>query len=166
MSQTQRVRMNLRPASRPGSSFDHSRSSGFSDSRPVIGLRTTASLKCSITAAMANAPPSRSYRLGSFIFFLLVVTCRRSRMAARSAGTSECAGLAGSPGFTSVGAYVRGDYQEVQRAMSGLNDLMRRGIVPPLLHGILDYPLAAVLIVLPLVLDFDDPAAKWIAFGL
>ena len=50
--------------------------------------------------------------------------------------------------------------------MSGLNNLMRRGIVPPLLHGILDYPLAAVLIVLPLVLDFDDPAAKWIAFGL
>jgi hypothetical protein len=50
--------------------------------------------------------------------------------------------------------------------MSCLNDLMRRGIVPPLLHGILDYPLAAVLIVLPLVLDFDDPAAKWIAFGL
>jgi hypothetical protein len=50
--------------------------------------------------------------------------------------------------------------------MSGLNDLMRRGIVPPLLHGILDYPLAAVLIVLPLVLDFDDSAAKWIAFGI
>src|SRR5262249_4332665 len=50
--------------------------------------------------------------------------------------------------------------------MSDLNALMRRGIVPPLLHGILDYPLAAVLILLPLVLDFDDGAAKWIAFGL
>src|SRR5215510_436025 len=50
--------------------------------------------------------------------------------------------------------------------MSALNKLMARGIIPPLLHGILDYPLAAVLIVLPLVLDFDDAAAKWIAFGL
>jgi hypothetical protein len=50
--------------------------------------------------------------------------------------------------------------------MSSPNALMRRGIVPPLLHGFLDYPLAAVLIVLPLVLDFDDSAAKWIAFGL
>lgn len=29
----------------------------------------------------------------------------------------------------------------------------------------LDYPLAAVLIVLPLVLHFDDTAAKWIAFA-
>jgi hypothetical protein len=50
--------------------------------------------------------------------------------------------------------------------MSALNKLMARGIIPPLVHGILDYPLAAVLIVLPLVLDFDDAAAKWIAFGL
>jgi hypothetical protein len=50
--------------------------------------------------------------------------------------------------------------------MSSPNALMRRGIVPPLLHGFLDYPLAVVLIVLPLVLDFDDGAAKWIAFGL
>ncbi len=47
--------------------------------------------------------------------------------------------------------------------MSSLNELMRRGFVPPILHGILDYPLAAVLIVLPLVLSFDDAAAKWIA---
>src|SRR5215510_15841214 len=50
--------------------------------------------------------------------------------------------------------------------MSSPNALMRRGIIPPLLHGFLDYPLAAVLIVLPLVLHFDDSAAKWIAFGL
>ena len=50
--------------------------------------------------------------------------------------------------------------------MSGLNTLMRRGIVPPLIHGILDYPLAALLIVAPLLLNFDDAAAKWIAFGL
>jgi hypothetical protein len=41
---------------------------------------------------------------------------------------------------------------------------MGRGILPPV-HGVLDYPLAAVLIVLPLVLSFDDAAAKWIAFG-
>jgi len=49
--------------------------------------------------------------------------------------------------------------------MSGLNELMGRGIIPPVVHGILDYPLAAVLIVLPLVLSFDDAAAKWIAFA-
>ena len=50
--------------------------------------------------------------------------------------------------------------------MSALNKLMARGVIPPVVHGLLDYPLAAVLIVLPLVLDFDDSAAKWIAFGL
>lgn len=49
--------------------------------------------------------------------------------------------------------------------MSGLNKLMGRGILAPVVHGILDYPLAAVLIVLPLVLSFDDAAAKWIAFA-
>jgi hypothetical protein len=50
--------------------------------------------------------------------------------------------------------------------MSAPNKLMARGIIPPFVHGLLDYPLAAVLIVLPLVLDFDDSAAKWIAFAL
>jgi hypothetical protein len=49
--------------------------------------------------------------------------------------------------------------------MSGLNKLMGRGILSPVVHGVLDYPLAAVLIVLPLVLNFDDDAAKWIAFA-
>jgi hypothetical protein len=49
--------------------------------------------------------------------------------------------------------------------MSGLNKLMGRGILSPVVHGVLDYPLAAVLIVLPLVLSFDDAAAKWIAFA-
>ena len=49
--------------------------------------------------------------------------------------------------------------------MSDLNKLMGRGILPPVVHGVLDYPLAAILIVLPLVLDFDDGAAKWIAFA-
>jgi hypothetical protein len=49
-----------------------------------------------------------------------------------------------------------------------LNKLMGRGFISPLVHGLLDYPLAAVLIVLPLVLDFDNGAAKWIAvaFGV
>ena len=50
--------------------------------------------------------------------------------------------------------------------MSALNKLMARGVIPPVVHGLLDYPLAAVLIVLPLVLDFDDSAAKWIAVAL
>jgi hypothetical protein len=49
--------------------------------------------------------------------------------------------------------------------MSSLNTLMSPGIVPPLVHRILDYPLAALLIVGPLVLGFDDAAAKWIAFA-
>jgi hypothetical protein len=49
--------------------------------------------------------------------------------------------------------------------MSAANKLMARGVVPPLVHGLLDYPLAAVLIVLPLVLHFDDSPAKWIAFA-
>jgi hypothetical protein len=49
--------------------------------------------------------------------------------------------------------------------MSGLNKLMGRGILPPVVHGVLDYPLAAVLIVVPLVLDFHDAPAKWIAFA-
>jgi hypothetical protein len=49
--------------------------------------------------------------------------------------------------------------------MSGLNKLMGRGIIPPVVHGVLDYPLAAVLIALPLVLSFDGDAAKWIAFA-
>ncbi len=49
--------------------------------------------------------------------------------------------------------------------MFSLNTLMSRGIVPPLIHGILDYPLAALLIVGPLELGFDAPAAKWIAFA-
>jgi hypothetical protein len=49
--------------------------------------------------------------------------------------------------------------------MSGLNKLVSRGILSPVVHGVLDYPLAAVLIVLPLVLSFDDGAAKWIAFA-
>ena len=49
--------------------------------------------------------------------------------------------------------------------MSGLNKLMGRGILPLVVHGVLDYPLAAVLIVLPLVLSFDHAGAKWIAFA-
>jgi hypothetical protein len=50
--------------------------------------------------------------------------------------------------------------------MSVLNNLMRRGFIPPVVHGILDYPLAAVLIAGPFVLDFDSGAAKWIAFAI
>jgi hypothetical protein len=50
--------------------------------------------------------------------------------------------------------------------MSPLNRFMGPGILPPVVHGVLDYPLAAVLLVLPLVLNFDDNAAKWIAFAL
>jgi hypothetical protein len=49
--------------------------------------------------------------------------------------------------------------------MYGANKLMSRGVLSPVVHGVLDYPLAAVLIVLPLVLDFGDDAAKWIAFA-
>jgi hypothetical protein len=47
--------------------------------------------------------------------------------------------------------------------LAPLNRLMRRGFIPPLVHGMLDYPLAAVLIAGPLVLSFDDRAATVIA---
>jgi hypothetical protein len=40
--------------------------------------------------------------------------------------------------------------------MSGLNKLMGRGIIPPVVHGVLDYPLAAVLIVLPFIVGFSN----------
>jgi hypothetical protein len=49
--------------------------------------------------------------------------------------------------------------------MSGLNKLMGRGIISPVVHGVLDYPLAAALIAGPLVLDFDNGAAEWIAIA-
>jgi hypothetical protein len=49
--------------------------------------------------------------------------------------------------------------------MSGLNNLMGRGFISPVVHGLLDYPLAAVLIVLPFALGFDNGAATWIAFA-
>src|SRR5438045_2087375 len=63
--------MNFRPGSLPRLLVCHSRSSGFSESWPTIGLCTRASLNWSTTAAMANAPPSRSYRLDSVIACLL-----------------------------------------------------------------------------------------------
>jgi hypothetical protein len=47
--------------------------------------------------------------------------------------------------------------------MSALNKIMSRGFVPPQVHGVLDYPLAAILIAGPLVLDFDYKAATVIA---
>ncbi len=44
--------------------------------------------------------------------------------------------------------------------MSRFSRFMRRGPISPRLHGVLDYPLAAVLIAGPLVLDFDSSTAK------
>jgi hypothetical protein len=49
--------------------------------------------------------------------------------------------------------------------MSALNKFMSRGFVSPEVHGVLDYPLAAVLIAGPLVLDFDSTAATVIALA-
>ncbi len=49
--------------------------------------------------------------------------------------------------------------------MSALNRLMTRGFLAPQVHGILDYPLAAVLIAGPLALGFDDRAATGIALA-
>ena len=40
---------------------------------------------------------------------------------------------------------------------------MARGIVPPQVHGVLDYPLAAIIIAGSIVLDFDSTAATVIA---
>lgn len=50
--------------------------------------------------------------------------------------------------------------------MSGLKKFMTGGFIPPQVHGVLDYPLAAVLIAGPLVLDFDYKAATVIALVL
>ena len=47
--------------------------------------------------------------------------------------------------------------------MSALNRFMARGFVPPFVHGLLDYPLATVLIAGPLVFNFHDDAATVIA---
>jgi hypothetical protein len=49
--------------------------------------------------------------------------------------------------------------------MSAVNKFMSRGFVPPQVHGVLDYPLAAVLIAGPLVFNFDDTAATVIALA-
>src|SRR5919198_4912657 len=49
--------------------------------------------------------------------------------------------------------------------MAVLNKLMARGIVPPEVHGVLDYPLAAIIIAGPIVLDFDSTAATVIALA-
>jgi hypothetical protein len=50
--------------------------------------------------------------------------------------------------------------------LSALNKFMTRGFVPAQVHGVLDYPLAAVLIAGPLLLDFDYKAATVIALVL
>jgi hypothetical protein len=47
--------------------------------------------------------------------------------------------------------------------MFSFNDVMSRGFISPRVHGVLDYPLAAVLIAGPLVLSFGDHAATVIA---
>ena len=44
--------------------------------------------------------------------------------------------------------------------MSDALSFLRHGPISPRLHGTLDYPLAAVLIAGPLVLDFHDNGAK------
>src|ERR687898_3520400 len=55
-------------------------------------------------------------------------------------------------------------HNEVRR-MAVLNKLMARGIVPPEVHGVLDYPLAAIIIAGPIVFDFDSTAATVIALA-
>jgi hypothetical protein len=49
--------------------------------------------------------------------------------------------------------------------MSALNKFMTRGFISPQAHGVLDYPLAAVLIAGPLAIDFDYKAATVIALA-
>lgn len=44
--------------------------------------------------------------------------------------------------------------------MVGFTRFMRSGPISPRVHGVLDYPLAAVLIGGPLLLDFDSGRAK------
>ena len=49
--------------------------------------------------------------------------------------------------------------------MAVLNKLMARGIVPPEVHGVLDYALAAIIIAGTIVFDFDSTAATVIALA-
>jgi hypothetical protein len=44
--------------------------------------------------------------------------------------------------------------------------MFRRGPIPPLLHGILDYVFAVVLIAAPFVLNFDDNTAVALSIAL
>src|SRR3954454_22422061 len=44
--------------------------------------------------------------------------------------------------------------------------MFRRGPIPPLLHGILDYVFAVVLIAAPFVLNFDDNTAVALSLAL
>src|SRR5512132_2195430 len=64
-SHTHSVRMNFSPGSLSTWLVLHSSSSGFFDPCPTMGFWTTASLKWLTTAAIANTPPNRSYKLGS-----------------------------------------------------------------------------------------------------
>src|SRR5436190_17403280 len=95
--QTHNVRMNFSPGSLASWLVCHSRSSGFFDPWPTMGFRTTASLKWSTTAAMANTPPSRSYKLGSA---MLVPSLRPRGLAAVYL---ECLRVAPGIGFLSGG---------------------------------------------------------------
>ncbi|HWT24509.1 MAG TPA: SPW repeat protein [Solirubrobacteraceae bacterium] len=44
--------------------------------------------------------------------------------------------------------------------------MFKRGPVPPVVHGVLDYVVACVLIAAPLVLSFEEDAATALAIGL
>src|SRR6478672_4034104 len=88
MLQTQSVRMNLRPGNLPRFLVCHSRSCGFFDFWPTTGFFTTASLKWSTTAAMANTPPSRSYKLFSGA---VCVLCARAISAVANTLTGAAA---------------------------------------------------------------------------
>jgi len=57
-------------------------------------------------------------------------------------------------------------FQPRRMMMSSSPHFMHRGPISPGLHGTLDYPLAAVLIVGPLVLHFGDNTAKWFVFAV
>src|SRR5262245_49143811 len=133
--QTHSVRMNLRPGNLPRLLVCHSRSCGFFDVWPTMGFFTTASLKWSTTAAMANMAPSRSYRLFSTMVCAacacaLSAAANTDSGAAVNASTATALRLVTKVGtdFSKLGALLT---RATERGEADLSDCMGNLLLGP-----------------------------------